>query len=143
MDFATIAGTIATLIFTEAVKKQGEALGQTVSSKIAQLKTAIREKFKAVGREGVMTDAEEEPNEENQSEFTSVLAKQMTKDEAFAKKLEELVNQIKTEGKNNPGSGIYQQIEVTAVKDVQASGSSSVTFGSITQTDIGNTTHNS
>jgi hypothetical protein len=98
MDFATIAGTIATLIFTEAVKKQGEALGQTVSNKITQMVTAIREKFKAVGREGVMTDAEEDPTEENQSEFKRVLEKQMTKDEAFAKKLEEFVKQLESAG---------------------------------------------
>lgn len=94
----SIASTITTLIFSEAFKEGGKALGKGVTEKVTQVITTIREKFKAVGREGILADAEEEPTQENQSEFKTVLEKQMTKDEAFANKLAELVKQLESTG---------------------------------------------
>jgi hypothetical protein len=93
-----IASVIATYILPEAFKEGGKALGKGVSQAVSQLITVIREKFQAAGREGTLADFEEEPTEENQSEFETVLKKLMSKDDAFAKNLVELVKQSELSG---------------------------------------------
>ena len=90
-----LASAIATYILPEAFKEGGKALGKGVSQAVSQLITVIREKFKAAGREGTLADFEAEPTEENQSEFETVLKKLISKDDAFARNLAELVKYIK------------------------------------------------
>jgi hypothetical protein len=60
--------------------------------------TAIRNKFKKVGREGILIDVEAEPSEENQSELKRTLEQQMDNDYDFAEQLREFLKQLKSEG---------------------------------------------
>ncbi|MHC5732546.1 MAG: hypothetical protein ACYTXY_52530, partial [Nostoc sp.] len=62
MEPITLTATaIATLIFSEALKEGGKALGKGISEKVAQLLSAIREKFQTAGTEGLLTRAQENP----------------------------------------------------------------------------------
>jgi len=93
-----IASPIVTLIATKALEKGGEALGESAYKKLAKMITAVRDQLKKVGREGILTDVEEDPTEENQSELNKTLEQQMKKDDDFAQKLREFVEQLKSEG---------------------------------------------
>jgi len=121
----TAAG-IATLIFSEAFKEGGKALGKGVSEKAAQLLNAIREKFQAAGTEGLLTRAQENPIEKNTSKFQGELETQMEEDEAFANRLQELmtqlksnetINQIVLKGVEVKGKAKVGDIDLTATKD--------------------------
>lgn len=102
IDPVTITATataITTVIFSKAIEKSGENLGDVVSDKIGQLLHFIREKFKAEGIEGKLNKTQEEPSEKNKSRFEHELAQQMEDDDDFAKKLIELKEQLeKLEG---------------------------------------------
>lgn len=93
-----IVSAIVPLIATKALEKGGEAFGESAYKKLTEIITAIRDKFKKVGREGILIDVEAEPTEDNQSDLKRALEKQMNEDEAFAKKVRELVDQLKSEG---------------------------------------------
>ncbi len=90
------AAVIATLIFSEAFKEGGKALGKGISENLAQLLSAIREKFQTAGTEGIMTRAQENPIEKNTAKFQDELETQMEEDEAFANRLQELMTQLKS-----------------------------------------------
>ncbi|MDZ8237445.1 MAG: hypothetical protein RMZ69_09780 [Nostoc sp. ChiQUE01a] len=109
MEPVTLATTIVALMFTEAIKQPGKALGEAATEKITQLITTIREKFKVVKREGILADAEQEPTPDNQSEFKRVLEQQITKDRDFAEKLTELVQQLEA-------AGVFRQKMLTDVE---------------------------
>ncbi|TVP64281.1 MAG: hypothetical protein EA343_05610 [Nodularia sp. (in: Bacteria)] len=89
------AAAIATLVFSEALKEGGKALGKGVSEQVAQLLSAIRQKFQAAGMEGLLKRAEENPTEKNTSKFQDELETQMEEDAAFANRLQELMTQLK------------------------------------------------
>jgi uncharacterized protein YjbI with pentapeptide repeats len=93
-----IASSIVPLIANKALEKGGEKLGESAYNKINQMITAIRNKFKKVGREGILIDVEAEPSEENQSELKTTLEEQMNNDYDFAEQLREFVKQLKSEG---------------------------------------------
>ena len=113
MEPITLTATaIATLIFSKALEKGGEQLGKAVSDKIGKLLNLIREKFQKEGVERKLTKAQEEPNEKNKKRFERELAEQMEDDEAFAKKLKELVEQIKAEDEK-VSQIILSEIELT------------------------------
>ncbi len=95
------AGAIASLIFSEAIKKGGQELGKAVSDKIGQLLNLIREKFQKEGVEGKLTKAQEDPSEKNKSRFERELAEQMEDDEAFAEKLKGLMDELKSDEQVN------------------------------------------
>ena len=95
------AGAIATLIFSKAVEKGGEKLGEAVADKIGQLVKVIREKFKAEEVEGKLIKAEQEPSEKNKSRFERELAEQMEDDEEFAARITQLMEELKSEPKVN------------------------------------------
>ena len=95
------AGAIASLIFSEAIKKGGQELGKIVSDKIGQLLNLIREKFQKEGVEGKLTKAQEDPSDKNKSRFERGLAEQMEDDEAFAKKLKALMDELKSDDRVN------------------------------------------
>lgn len=102
IDPATITATatvIATVIFTKAIEKGGENLGEAVSNKIGQIVTIVRNKFKGVGMERVLTQAEDNPTEANQKFFQQALEMQMTSDNDFASKLKALIDEIKSDEK--------------------------------------------
>jgi len=97
MEPVTLTATaIATLIFSEAFKEGGKALGKGISENVAQLLSAIRAKFQTAGTEGIMTRAQENPIEKNTAKFQDELETQMQEDEAFAKRLQELMTQLKS-----------------------------------------------
>ncbi len=95
------AAAIITLIFTKAVEKSGEKLGEAVLNKISQLVNIIRSKFKASGVEGILTKAQENPTDKNKSKFQNELVDQMEEDEEFAKELKELVDELNSNDKVN------------------------------------------
>jgi hypothetical protein len=102
IDPATITATataIAAVIFNKAIEKGGENLGEAVSKKIGQIVSVVRNKFKSIGMEGVLTQAQDNPTEPNQKFFQQALEMQMTSDSDFVKKLVELKEQLeKLEG---------------------------------------------
>ena len=119
------AGEIATLIFSKALEKGGEQLGEAISDKIGQLLNLIREKFQKQGVEGKLTKAQEDPSEKNKSRFEQELTYQMEDDEAFSQKLktlmdelksDEQVNQIFFKGVNVKGSAEIGDVEQTTTR---------------------------
>jgi hypothetical protein len=104
----TIAATIATLIFGEALKEGGKALGKSASEKIAQLVTTIRERFKESGTEGLLTRAEKQPTESNIAIVEAELVTQMSDDATFTEQLENLVKQLEQ-------AGVTRQVMVSGI----------------------------
>ncbi len=88
------ASLIATLIFSKALEKGGEKLGEVVSEKIGQLLKVIREKFQKEGVYGKLIKAEEEPSEKNKNRFERELAEQMEDDEEFAARITQLMEDL-------------------------------------------------
>ncbi|AFY78004.1 hypothetical protein Ple7327_2731 [Pleurocapsa sp. PCC 7327] len=80
MEPITTAAIASTLIF-KALEKSGEKLGEAVASKIGRLITVIREKFRAKGVEGILSQAEESPTEANKQMFQTILEMQVSQDE--------------------------------------------------------------
>lgn len=118
---AAIASAIATQILPEAFKEGGKALGKGVSETITKLITAIRDKFKAAGREGILTDFQQEQTEDNQSEFETVLKKLMKKDTDFAEKLKKLVEKYEIAGGQKIFSGVEVEGDIKAEDITQES----------------------
>lgn len=96
MEPLTTAAIASALLF-KAFEKSGEKLGEAVSAKIGQILNVIREKFKAEGIEGKLTKAQEDPSEKNKNRLEQELASQMEDDEAFAKKLRDLLEEMKSD----------------------------------------------
>ena len=65
MEPATLAVTVGTLFFSEALKEGSKALGKGVSDLAAKLIKTVRGKFKESGTEGVLIRAENDPTEKN------------------------------------------------------------------------------
>lgn len=102
IDPATITATasaIAAVIFNKAIEKGGENLGEAVFNKASQIVSTVRDKFRGIGMEGVLTQARENPTEPNQQFFQQALEMQMTNDDDFANKLKALIHEIKSDEK--------------------------------------------
>lgn len=95
------AYNITILIFSQALEKSGEKLGEAVSEKIGQMLKVIREKFHQEGVEGKLIKAEQEPSEKNKTKFKQELVEQMEEDRAFAEKLKALVDELKSDKRVN------------------------------------------
>ncbi|WP_373530217.1 hypothetical protein [Nostoc sp.] len=93
-----IATTIVKLIFSEALKEGGKALGKSASDRVAQLITTIRQRFQESGTAGLLTRAEKQPTESNIAIVEAEIITQMSDDEIFARKIEELVKQLEQAG---------------------------------------------
>lgn len=93
MEPIAIATAIAALFFSEALKEGGKSFGQGVSKVSGQLITTVRNKFKAVGAEGVLTRAGEKPTDSNINRVKDELLAQMEDDEEFTNQLRELLAQ--------------------------------------------------
>ncbi|MBD3557405.1 hypothetical protein H6S82_00790 [Planktothrix sp. FACHB-1355] len=89
------AAAIVSLIFSEALKEGGKALGKGVSDQIGQLLSAIRQKFQAAGTEGLLTRAQENPTEKNTAKLQDELETQMEEDQTFTARLKELMTQLR------------------------------------------------
>ncbi len=116
------ASAIATLIFSKALEKGGEKLGETISDKIGQLLNLIREKFHQEGVEGKLTKAQEDPADKNKSRFEQELTYQMEDDEAFTQKLKALMDELKSD----------EQVNQIFFKDVKVKGGAAI--GDVEQT---------
>jgi hypothetical protein len=114
------AAAIASIIFSEAFKEGGKALGQGVAHTFAQLVNTIRSKFQAHSLEGILTQAENQPTETNRAIFQAVLQSQIDGDSAFANQLQQLVEQLQAQDQGVRQvilSGIEASGDVTA-KDI-------------------------
>lgn len=109
MEFVTLATIITKLIFSEALKEGGKTLGKGVSEQVARLVTVIREKFKAVGTEGILTRTQNQPTESNKSIFQAELETQINEDETFANHLKELMKQLEA-------AGVIRQIMASGIE---------------------------
>ncbi|MDX2256453.1 MAG: hypothetical protein NW214_13145 [Pseudanabaenaceae cyanobacterium bins.39] len=58
------ATAIVTLLFSEAIKESGKAVGKGVVEGVTHVFTLIREKLQAAGTEGLLTRAEKQPTDE-------------------------------------------------------------------------------
>jgi hypothetical protein len=92
------AATIATLFFSEAAKESGKSLGAGASKMMGQLITAVRNKFKIAGTEGLLTRAEKQPTEANVNLVQAELAAQLEEDAGFAAELKDLLTQLEAAG---------------------------------------------
>lgn len=135
----TLATSITTLIFSKALEKGGEKLGEGISDKIGQLLNFIREKFQKEEVEGKLTKAQEDPSDKNKSRFERELAEQMEDDETFAKKLKELMDKLKSDKQIN--QILFKGVKVkgdTEIGDVEqtATGSGSTNQEAFTEVQI-------
>jgi len=98
MEPITITATaIITLIFSEALKESGKALGKAASEQVNQLWNLLKKKFQQAGVEGLLTLAENEPTDQNKQMVQTILQNQMQSDEEFASELETLVEQLRSD----------------------------------------------
>lgn len=104
-----MATTITTLIFNEALKEGGKALGKSASDTVTRLVTTIRQRFKASGTEGLLTRAEKQPTESNIAIVKAELITQMSDDEVFVRHLEELLMPLEK-------IAVIQQIMASGIK---------------------------
>lgn len=104
------AATIATLFFSEVAKEGGKSLGTGVSKTVSQLVTAVRNKFKAAGTEGLLARAEKQPTEPNVNLVKAELVAQMEEDEEFATELKTLLAQLEAAGVVR--QGMVEEIEI-------------------------------
>lgn len=104
-----IATTITALIFGEALKEGGKALGKSASDKIGQLVTTTRQRFKESGTEGLLIRAEKQPTESNIAIVEAELITQMSDDEVFVSHLEELLKQLEQ-------VGVTRQVMVSGIR---------------------------
>jgi hypothetical protein len=131
---------IASALLFKAFEKSGEKLGEAISAKIGQLLNLIQDKFKAEGIEGKLTKAEEDPSEKNKSRLEQELAAQMEDDEAFAKKLKALVDELKSDDQVNQiffkGVNVKGDAEIGDVEQTATKGGS-VTQEAVSQVEVG------
>lgn len=121
MEPITTAAIASTLIF-KALEKSGEKLGEAIAKNIGRLVDLVREKFKAKGVEGILTQAEEAPTEANKKMFQTILEMQVSQDETFAKVLKALIDELKSD----------REVNQVFLKGINVSGSAEI--GDINQT---------
>jgi len=98
MEPVTLAVTVATLLFSEAVKEGGKALGKGVLDLTQKLFSTVRSKFKEAGTEGLLTRAEKEPTPKNIDKVQDEVATQIKEDDRYAAQLQNLVAQLEAAG---------------------------------------------
>ena len=134
------AGTITSLIFSKALEKGGEQLGEAISDKIGQLLNLIREKFQKERVEGKLTKAQEAPSNKNKNRFERELTEQMEDDEAFAQKLKALMDELKSDEQVNQiffkGIKVKGGAEIGDVEQTATPGGS-VRQEAVTEVEVG------
>ncbi|MEA5476320.1 hypothetical protein VB774_01690 [Pseudanabaena galeata UHCC 0370] len=89
------ATAIVTLLFSEAIKEGGKALGKSVVGGITHVFTLIREKLQAAGTEGLLTRAEKQPTDEKTlGKLADELQTQIDEDNDFSEKLQQLIKEV-------------------------------------------------
>jgi hypothetical protein len=95
-----LAGLIVNLIFGEALKEGGKALGKGVSAQVSQLINVIHQRLKNSGCDGVLLRAEQQPTESNVKALKAELIAQMENDDNFASQLLKMLKQLTKEDVN-------------------------------------------
>lgn len=102
MEPLTVASIIATLFFQETIKGGGRSLGQFTFEKTSKLvesiKNIVRQKLQKQNVGGILTMAENDPNEGNVATFENVLLSQIEQDPDFANAIQNLIERMKKEG---------------------------------------------
>ncbi len=89
------ATAIVTLLFSEAIKESGKAVGKGVVGGITHVFTLIREKLQAAGTEGLLTRAEKQPTDEKTLvKLADELQTQIDEDKEFSGKLHQLIKEV-------------------------------------------------
>ena len=131
MDPADIKATVSvitTLVFSKAMQKGGEHLGEAVSDKICQLLSLIRDKLQKEGVEGILTEAQEDPSEINKLIFERKLTEQMEDDAVFAEKMKALMNELNEQA----DQVLFKDIQVKGnikIEDVHFAGGDNIRVG--------------
>lgn len=85
---ATIATSVATILFTKVLEKSGENLGDAVSAKVGELWEVVRAKFQKEEIAGKITKAEADPSAKNVARFQTELEELLEDDQDFAAQLQ-------------------------------------------------------
>ena len=94
METLTVTA-IVTLLFSEAIKEGGKAVGKGVVGGITHVFTLIREKLHAAGTEGLLTRAEKQPTDEKTLvKLADELQTQIDEDNEFSEKLQQLIKEV-------------------------------------------------
>lgn len=122
---SAVAGAVTTFILPKALEKVGEKIGEAALEKSGAAIKATREtvqaKLQAAGTAGLLARAEEKPTKSNVQLLQAELVSQMEEDQAFAARLQELVNQIQSQSPSLQviGDGLRTgKVELGNVKQV-------------------------
>lgn len=115
-----VASAVITLLFSEAFKEGGKALGKGMSDQVGQLISIIHQKFQKAGTEGLITRAEKQPTESNIAIVEGELVTLMEDDKTFADQLGKLMKQFEQ-------TGITRQVMASSIE------ASNVEAGNMTQ----------
>jgi len=100
-QLSVVAGIVATVILPPILAPMGAKIGDAVWEKSGELIQTTREfvqtKLQATGTGGLLARAEANPTEANVQVLEAELVNQMEEDREFAARLQELVNQIKSQ----------------------------------------------
>jgi hypothetical protein len=124
----TLAVTVASLFFGEAVKEAGKSLGQATTKKIAQITDMVRARFQKTNTEGLLIRAEQQPIERNITKVTEELEAQFTDDPAFFEEVQAEVQELEKLGFTQQEilrNAIFKgKLEVDEISQEKAPGSS-------------------
>ncbi|MGB2926354.1 MAG: hypothetical protein WBB82_13715 [Limnothrix sp.] len=85
---AATTSAIATVLFSKAIEKGGEHIGDAMYQKAGNMFSAVKEKFLQQGSIETLTEVQEDPSAENISQFTQELRNLMLEDDQFAADIE-------------------------------------------------------
>lgn len=99
--FTVIATAATTIILPKAMETVGEKFGEKAFEKGGQLiqetRQTVQQKLQKAGTFKLLKRAETKPTEGNRQVLEAEIVSQMEEDEAFAQRLQELVEQLKPE----------------------------------------------
>lgn len=85
---AATTSAIATVIFSKALEKGGEHIGDVVYQRMGEFITSVKVKFQQRGQIDILTEVQDNPSEQNISQFTQELMDLMLEDGEFAADVE-------------------------------------------------------
>jgi len=89
------ATAIVTLLFSEAIKEGGKAIGNAVVVGVASIFILIRQKLQDSGTEGLLARAEKQPTDEKSlGKLADELQTQLDEDKEFSEKLQGLIKEV-------------------------------------------------
>ncbi|AFY38362.1 fis family transcriptional regulator [[Leptolyngbya] sp. PCC 7376] len=136
---ATIATSVATILFTKALEKTGENLGDMASEQIGKLWDAVRAKFQAEDVAGKITKAEADPSEKNVGRFQSELEELLEDDGEFLAELQGILAAL--EGDAQVKQVLLKNIDVAGDAEIgdmsQSSSGGNVSQEAITDVKVG------